>query len=271
MILHSRTRLRNPSGGLRSLFALVLIIACHGATISAEDAATAPSKEPTLRTYQDVLGIIPKELEPQDARHWSQAQREVANGILKKKLVEGRRTAAFRLRAEQVEGWPGLTLWANFPADEGYPIRFFLGRYKNADHPAKLAALHEGDSVLVEGVFDHVAFEDLWGGPSLSICLREGSFTKLASVHPAPAKVDLTVLSAVYGSGDQFADVTDRVKMTLEEAGTQFYANPLWLAADPTPGWNKALVIVYLHDHKRKIFTTGENGSVNAELLAQRP
>jgi hypothetical protein len=55
----------------------------------------------------------------------------------------------------------------------------FLGLFKNADHVGKLATLRAGDFVLVEGVIDFVKFEDLWGGASLSIGLREGVFTKL--------------------------------------------------------------------------------------------
>ena len=60
-----------------------------------------------------------------------------------------------------------------------------------------------------------MAFEDLWGGSSLVICLREGVFTKLLpDGKPAPSqpKVDVSIVSAVYGSGDKFSDVTDRVK-----------------------------------------------------------
>ena len=58
----------------------------------------------------------------------------------------------------------------------------------------------------------------------------------------------LLVISAVYGSGDKFADVTYRVNDLLRDPETVFWARPQWLGADPTPGWNKALVIVYEHD-----------------------
>lgn len=77
----------------------------------------------------------------------------------------------------------------------------------------------------------------------------------------------LLVISAVYGSGDKFADVTYRVNDLLRDPETVFWARPQWLGADPTPGWNKALVIVYEHDGRRKVFTTGEGGEVSVERL----
>jgi hypothetical protein len=83
--------------------------------------------------------------------------------------------------------------------------------------------------------------------------------------------VNLSVVSAVYGSGDKFADVTDRVNQILDEPGPRFSAKPHWLGADPTPGWNKALVIVYQFEGKRRTFSTGEGGAVSAEILAKNP
>ncbi len=77
----------------------------------------------------------------------------------------------------------------------------------------------------------------------------------------------LLVISAVYGSGDKFADVTYRVNDLLRDPETVFWAKPQWLGADPTPGWNKALVIVYEHDGRRRIFSTGEGGEVSVWRL----
>jgi hypothetical protein len=78
---------------------------------------------------------------------------------------------------------------------------------------------------------------------------------------------ELLVVSAVYGSGISFADVTNRVDELLHQPGTEFFARPEWLNADPTPGWNKALVIVYETDGHRRIFTTGEGGRVSSRQL----
>jgi hypothetical protein len=95
-------------------------------------------------------------------------------------------------------------------------------------------------------------------------------------VHPVPpvatssAAADLLVVSATYGSGSNFADVTDRVNDLIHQPNVEFFARPEWLHADPTPGWNKALVIVYECKGRRQVFTTGEGGRVTADLLVQQ-
>ncbi len=92
--------------------------------------------------------------------------------------------------------------------------------------------------------------------------------------HRPPAAGDfpnsnLLVISAVYGSGTHFVDVTYRVNDLLRQPGVEFFARPEWLHADPTPGWNKALVIVFDHKGQRRIFTAGEGGRVSADVLLE--
>lgn len=89
---------------------------------------------------------------------------------------------------------------------------------------------------------------------------------QLPTMAPTPA-ADLWVISATYGSGTHYSDVTYRVNDLLRQPGSEFFARPEWLAADPTPGWNKALVIVYEVKGHRHIFATGEGGRVSASLL----
>ena len=87
--------------------------------------------------------------------------------------------------------------------------------------------------------------------------------------HPAVvvAPPELAVVSATYGSGQQFADVTVRARDVLTHPESDFYAHPNWLGADPTPGWNKQLIVTYEYKGQRHIFTTGEGGKVNTEML----
>lgn len=75
------------------------------------------------------------------------------------------------------------------------------------------------------------------------------------------------VVSAVYGSGVHYTDVTYRVDELLRQPNVEFFARPEWLHADPTPGWNKALVIIYEFNGRRHIFTTGEGGRVSLGQL----
>jgi len=86
-------------------------------------------------------------------------------------------------------------------------------------------------------------------------------------VPVASASADLLIIAAVYGSGASYADVTYRVNDMIHQPAVEFLARPEWLQADPTPGWNKALVIVYGFKGQRHIFTCGEGGLVSAEIL----
>ena len=90
--------------------------------------------------------------------------------------------------------------------------------------------------------------------------------------HFLPAAVtlpsaDLLILSATYGSGVNFADVSLRVNDLIHQPGLEFSARPQSLLADPTPGWNKALVIIYEYKGQRHLFASGEGGAVSAEIL----
>ena len=76
------------------------------------------------------------------------------------------------------------------------------------------------------------------------------------------------IISAVYGSGKSFADVSDRVGVLVQKP-SGFNAQPGWLNADPTPGWNKTLVIVYKVKGHRSIYTAQEGDWVNAKLLLE--
>ena len=80
---------------------------------------------------------------------------------------------------------------------------------------------------------------------------------------------DLLIISATYGSGTNYSDVTDRVNDLLRQPDVEFTARPEWLAADPTPGWNKALVIVYEFKGRRHTFATGEGGKVSVSALLE--
>lgn len=249
---------------------LALAPAC---LLHAADEAPAKAKKPKpLRSYQDFLAVIPKDMEPENARNWSEAQKEVANGLLKKKLVEAKRPAQMRFKVRGVDFWERFVVWSYLPNDEGYHVRVFASQWKEDNILPKLATLREGDLIEMKGACDLAKFENLWNTKSLSLGIGDASFIKLlpnGKPAPAPKRVPVKLISAVYGSGTAFTDVTDRVRSFLDEPGAVFYANPPWLGADPTPGWNKTLILVHEVDGKRRTFTVGENGAVSAELVVK--
>lgn len=256
---------------LTHLFSLITL--ASASLLQAADPVPEKSKPAkALRTYHDFLAVIPKDMEPENARRWTDAQKEVANGLLKKKLVEAKRPATMRFKVRGVDFWGRFVVWSHLPSDEGYYIRVFASQWKEPNFLPKLATLREGDLIEMTGACDLAKFENLWNTPSLSLGIGDASFTKLlpnGKPAPPPQRVAVNLVSAVYGSGTAFTDVTDRVKALLDEPGALFHANPNWLGADPTPGWNKALVIVHLVDGKRRTFTVGENGEVSAELIVK--
>jgi hypothetical protein len=89
----------------------------------------------------------------------------------------------------------------------------------------------------------------------------------LAPAIGVSTAADVLIISATYGSGTHFADVTYRVNDLLRHPDVEFVARPDWLGADPTPGWNKALVILYEFKRQRQIFATGEGGKVSVAIL----
>jgi len=104
--------------------------------------------------------------------------------------------------------------------------------------------------------------------------IAAGCATSTAHRHhpPAMAKSNaaaLLIISATYGSGTNYSDVTYRVNDLLRQPDVEFFARPEWLDADPTPGWNKALVIVYEVQGHRRTFTAGEGGKVSASILLE--
>ena len=88
------------------------------------------------------------------------------------------------------------------------------------------------------------------------------------AARPVPA-TGWRVISATYGSGAHVAEVTDRVVELLAATNAGFEAHPYSLGADPCPGWNKQLIIIYEAQGHRHLFTTGEGGRVSAAALRE--
>lgn len=78
-----------------------------------------------------------------------------------------------------------------------------------------------------------------------------------------PPAGQIHILSARWGSGSHWADVTDRV-VSLLESGQPFKADTKTLDADPSPGWKKRLEIQYEMDGKRKSIHVDEGKKLEA-------
>jgi hypothetical protein len=61
------------------------------------------------------------------------------------------------------------------------------------------------------------------------------------------------IVSASFGTGQKWADVTERVKQ-LAESSQVVRVNAHSLGVDPAPGWRKRLEIVYTEDGERRTY-----------------
>ncbi|HWC61470.1 MAG TPA: hypothetical protein VHC44_17390 [Verrucomicrobiae bacterium] len=100
------------------------------------------------------------------------------------------------------------------------------------------------------------------------------------SVSPATsgatrlAQSDLKIISAVYGSGKTFVDVTQRVDDLLNQLPKGFRARPARMLVNPTPNTTMSLVIVYQYKGQQHTLTKGQRGRVSIQILqeaANRP
>lgn len=89
------------------------------------------------------------------------------------------------------------------------------------------------------------------------------------ATQKAASRPDLVILSATYGSGNRHADVTARVKYHVEQERHAFSANPQDLGADPTPGWNKQLTIIYQINGKEARKSWGENSRIEPSAFTE--
>ncbi|WP_193214276.1 protein kinase domain-containing protein [Luteolibacter marinus] len=80
----------------------------------------------------------------------------------------------------------------------------------------------------------------------------------------------IKVISATYGTGGKDADVTARVAKLVEEDQRDFHVTPRDLGADPNPGWNKGLTIVFEIDGKKRRKSWGENSEVKLSTFGTK-
>src|SRR6185312_12935783 len=107
------------------------------------------------------------------------------------------------------------------------------------------------------------------------VVLTAGCATSHTTQSSAPAtatvsRLDqsgLKIVSAVYGSGKTFVDVTQRVDDLLNHSPKGFVARPARMKIDPTPDTPMSLVIVYQYKGQQHTLTKGQRGRVTIQML----
>ncbi|HEY2585546.1 MAG TPA: hypothetical protein VGI81_07275 [Tepidisphaeraceae bacterium] len=87
-----------------------------------------------------------------------------------------------------------------------------------------------------------------------------------AALASAQANERPRIVSASFGTGTNWADVTEQVKR-LAESSDAVRANPDTLGADPSPGWRKQLEIVYIQDGRRRTVMINEDSEIRVQGL----
>jgi hypothetical protein len=85
---------------------------------------------------------------------------------------------------------------------------------------------------------------------------------------PARPPLRLVVVSARWGGGRNWVDVTNKVRQLFKDQ-SPFFANPSTLGADPTPGWRKRLEITCLKDGRRRRLIRDEDQKLDPVALDQ--
>ena len=65
-------------------------------------------------------------------------------------------------------------------------------------------------------------------------------------------------MSAYYGAGEQFVNVTDAVRSRMEEGHIYLHVDNYSMGVDPMPGVHKYLRVLYVFDGDRQKVTVDE-------------
>jgi hypothetical protein len=80
-----------------------------------------------------------------------------------------------------------------------------------------------------------------------------------------PGEPTVEILSASYGTGGKYADVTARLKHYVEDKKETFWANGDTMKTDPNPGWNKNVSVRYLKDGVKRERSWGRHEPLRIE------
>jgi len=92
-------------------------------------------------------------------------------------------------------------------------------------------------------------------------------FTSICFGADESQKSQITVTCALFGSGTNGVDVTDRVTELLRTEVDGFSARGDWLKADPLPYKPKALAITYDYKGRHCLFVVASTQKVSLDLL----
>ena len=180
----------------------------------------------------------------------------LANQVLAKRAFgrEAAMSLKFKVIEHQAQGLYGHAIAAQAERTECGPVTVVCTVYFTPDQLETLATrdlrvtAQEFHGVIAKA--EIVQADDLLMYVDI-VAARAGEVVRKPQVPSGPAKVK--VISAVYGGGKHQADVTERMRKYVEQDKKAFWVTPGGLGADPTPGWNKTLTVVFTKDGVRRL------------------
>jgi len=108
----------------------------------------------------------------------------------------------------------------------------------------------------------------------LSVALLCSACAETPLQHPGTSSVSATeseqslrLISAIYGWGPDFVDITDKVGRALDGSTHAFVMSNEWLGYDPSPGHDKVLVVVWEVGERRYVFPVREGETLDRSML----
>lgn len=213
---------------------------------------------PPLTSLGDFYKLLPADIQLDQKAPALPLAIEIANRIFADQAFA--RDAQMSLSFNRFESQPrspygdavvGTTLWESSP-NGGSLIKIEFRVYFSPDCRAALATHPAATSLAFHGTVAKAVMKEA-KQTTFSVDIVAA---RLGEQDRPSARIDrapkVEVISAVYGGGKHQADVTERVRRYVTSK-KPFWTNPGDLGADPTPGWNKTLTVVFNKNGIRRL------------------
>jgi hypothetical protein len=217
-------------------------------------AAIAPAQEPRAFLNIDHLAqVLPQPLKLKSGRHWQAQAAALANDALAQKALAHSVKFEIAIRKFEVlaqSSYGPMLRGSTAERDltiQGVAVRLRLYAYFDKQLLPKLGAVTAQRAERFTGRIARADFTE--NGRVLNIDVT-GCRPDDGTPLPPPVG-DLQVLAASYGAGAKQANVAAQVRALWITKARSFTVNPQALGADPAPGLNKRLHVVYALRGKR--------------------
>jgi hypothetical protein len=228
--------------------------------------------KPAFSSLEQVLATIPHSINLKQGSKWNVAAVNMANVIMKEQVVGKSANVTIPIRRFEKNDGPihplrGCTSPREKVTINGVTVRLEAYVYVAKESLVAASTTKLSGRWLVSGTITRCELVN--DGSALLLDIQNSLLDMDATrAVGAPAKSStvkssvVQIISATYGTGGKYADVTAAVKKIVEQNREMMVVNPGTLGADPSPGWNKELHVIYTKDGVKHEQRRGENEHV---------